>query len=205
MSMRASSRYVAAVERPAGSLRERAARYSTAQQRTIAAALELFADNGVGGTSLQMIADSVGVTKAAIYHQFKTKDSIMVAVSEVEMAHLEAALEAAETEGTSPAVRESLLSSVIDAAVERRRAVSTLQNDPVLVRLLTEHQPFARLWSRIFAVLLGGEQGPSGRVRAAALSAAIGGAVSHPLVRDLDDDTLRAELVSVTRRLLDER
>src|SRR5689334_14173118 len=48
--------------------------YRAAQQRIVDAAVPLFAEHGVGGTSLQMIADAVGVTKAAVYHQFKTKD-----------------------------------------------------------------------------------------------------------------------------------
>ena len=43
------------------------------------AALELFARNGVGGTSLRMIADELGVTKAAVYHQYNTKDEIIYA------------------------------------------------------------------------------------------------------------------------------
>jgi hypothetical protein len=34
---------------------------------------------GVGGTSLQMIADAIGVTKAAVYHQFNTNEEIVVA------------------------------------------------------------------------------------------------------------------------------
>src|SRR6266700_5080217 len=45
-----------------------------AKARIIAAASGLFAEHGVGGTSLQMIADAIGVTKAAVYHQFKAKD-----------------------------------------------------------------------------------------------------------------------------------
>ena len=45
------------------------------------AALALFADNGVSGTSLQMIADAVGITKAAVYHQFRTKEQIVLAVT----------------------------------------------------------------------------------------------------------------------------
>ena len=53
-------------------LRERAARYSSAQRRTIDAALELFADHGVAGTSFQMGAAAVGGSKAAIYHQFRS-------------------------------------------------------------------------------------------------------------------------------------
>ena len=43
-----------------------------------------------------MIADAIGVTKAAIYHQFKTKDEIVLAAIEVELAKLETALDAAE-------------------------------------------------------------------------------------------------------------
>ncbi len=37
-----------------------------------------------------MIADAIGVTKAAVYHQFKTKEEIVVAAVEVELARLEA-------------------------------------------------------------------------------------------------------------------
>ena len=58
---------------------------SAAQARIISAALELFARNGVGGTSLQMIADSIGVTKAAVYHQYNTKDEIVLAAAEAEL------------------------------------------------------------------------------------------------------------------------
>src|SRR6516162_8882189 len=49
------------------------------QRRVVDAALRLFGDHGISGTSLQMIADEIGVTKAAVYHQFRTKDDIIVA------------------------------------------------------------------------------------------------------------------------------
>ena len=35
------------------------------------------------------------------------------------------------------------------------------------------------------------------------IAAAIGGAVMHPLVADLDDDTLRTELLRITRQFLE--
>ena len=54
-----------------------AIRYSAAQTRIIDATLPLFGDHGVSGTSLQMIADRLGVTKAAVHHQFPTKDEIV--------------------------------------------------------------------------------------------------------------------------------
>jgi AcrR family transcriptional regulator len=182
-------------------LRERAAQYSAAQRRTIAAALDLFADHGVGGTSLQMIADAVGVTKAAIYHQFPTKEAIVVGVLEVTLSPLETALEVAEGERKGLKSREALLRRLVDAAVDQRRAISTLQNDPTLVRLLGEYEPSRHLWARLFAVLLGHDLGDKERARAAALSAAIG-SVGHPFVADVDDDTLRAELLKLARGLI---
>ena len=82
-------------------------RTTAAQARIINAALELFARHGVGGTSLQMIADAVGVTKAAVYHQFNTKDEIILAAAEDELARLEAVVAAAERtfEERGPATR----------------------------------------------------------------------------------------------------
>jgi AcrR family transcriptional regulator len=178
-------------------------RYSAAQHRVVAAALDLFADHGVGGTSLQMIADALGVTKAAVYHQFKTKEAIVLAVAEVELSRLQVALDEAEAEHDPVHARAVLLGHVIDMAVERRRWVSALQGDPVIIRLLGEHPPFADLMTRVYALLLGEEAGPSVAVRTAILSAAIGGAVVHPLLQDLDDDTLRAELLAVARHLVE--
>lgn len=175
--------------------------YSAAQTRIINAALELFAAHGVGGTSLQMIADVIGVTKAAVYHQFKTKDEIVLAAAEVDMAKLEEVLDAAEAEAGRPQALDVLLTQLVDLAVEHRRMVSILQSDPVMVRLLDEHEPFRRQMDRLHRLLVGDHPSADERVLAAMLAAAIGGAVS-PLVVDLDDDTLRSNLLDLARRFL---
>lgn len=175
--------------------------FTAAQRRIIAAALQLFADHGVSGTSLQMIADVIGVTKAAVYHQFRTKEEIVLAVAEHEFHALEAAVEEAEAAGSVEEARQALMTSVISMAVERRRWVQSLQNDPVMIRLLATHQPLMDLLTRAYALLLGDEPATSDRVRIAVLSGAIGAAVVHPLVADLDDDTLRNELLVVADRL----
>lgn len=173
---------------------------SPAQERVLSAALELFADHGVSGTSLQMIADRIGVTKAAVYHQFKTKNEIVLAVAEREMASLQDALEVAEAQPSRQKAREMLLAAVIDMAVERRRWVRALQNDPVMIRLLAEHPPLAGLMARLYGLLLA-DSGPTARVRIAMMGATIGATVVHPLVADLDDETLRRELFQAARRL----
>ena len=176
---------------------------TAAQARTVAASLELFAQRGVGGTSLQMIADAIGVTKAAVYHQFKTKEAIVVAAVEFELGRLEAALDAAEAAPPGPGALEALLGQVIDLAVGRRRMVNTLLYDPVIVRLLAEHEPFMEFMDHLFGALLRGRDDVEARTRVAMVASAIGGAVTHPLVADLDDATLKAELLDLSLRFLD--
>lgn len=165
------------------------------------AALDLFAVHGVSGTSLQMIADAVGITKAAVYHQFRTKEQIVLAVTERELGRLSPALEAAEAQGDGAQARDALLVSVVEMAVRDRRLVRTLQFDPVVVRLLAEHEPLQRFMDRLYRVLLS-DAGLDGRIEAAMFSGAISSAVMHPLVADIDDDTLRTKLIDLSRRLL---
>ena len=184
-------------ERPLGGIHR-----TPAQRRILRAALELFADHGVSGTSLQMIADAVGVTKAAIYHKFKTKEEIVIAVAEMELATLEDALEAAEAQADGVGARKVLLTEVVGMAVERRRWVMALQNDPVMVRVLGEHKPLRDLITRLYAILLDESDDTEARISAALFSGAIAGTVINPLVDDIDDGTLRSVLIQLTARML---
>lgn len=150
---------------------------------------------------MQMIADEIGVTKAAVYHQFKTKEEIVIALTERELGGLEEALEAAEAEKSRPKARDRLLEGVIDLAVKRRGVASTLQFDPVIVRLLAEHEPFQRFIQRLYGVLIG-DAGDDARVTAAMLSGAIAVGVIHPLVAEIDDDNLRRRLLRLTQTIV---
>jgi AcrR family transcriptional regulator len=175
--------------------------HSPARTRVLDAALDLIATHGVSGTSLQMIADYVGITKAAVYHQFRTKEQIVIAVTERELGRLEPALEEAEAYDDRPQARDALLVSVIEMAVRDRRLVRTLQFDPVVVRLLAEHKPFQLFMDRLYRVLLS-DAGLDGRIEAAMFSGALSTAVMHPLVADIDDDTLLERVTDLSRRLL---
>ncbi|MEW6272179.1 MAG: TetR family transcriptional regulator [Thermodesulfobacteriota bacterium] len=179
--------------------------HTAAQAPVIEAALLLFAEHGVAGTSLQMIADAIGVTKAAVYHHYKTKDDIVLAVATVILTRLDAAVSAAEAERSRSRARELLVAGMIDLAVERRRVAGVLQRDPVMLRFLEEHEPFRRVMERVNRVLMGGASGRRARVQAAMVASAIAGAVVHPLVLDLDDDTLRAQLLEHATKLFPSR
>jgi len=175
---------------------------SAAKGRIISAALDLFARNGVGGTSLQMIADNIGVTKAAVYHQYNTKDEIVLAAAEAELARLEAIVGAAEAESSRARARRTLVAGMIDLAVAHRHTVSTILNDPVITRTFTEHNSFREVMDRMSCVLFGDDFGHEARVSTAMFTAAISGTVMHPLVAGLDDETLRSQLERLARRLL---
>jgi AcrR family transcriptional regulator len=54
------------------------ARQEVSRQQILQAAKELFAVQGVRSTSLAQIADALGITKAALYHYFGSKQEIAV-------------------------------------------------------------------------------------------------------------------------------
>ncbi len=190
----------AATTSPLGS-----ASYTAAQSRIIETALVLFAEHGIGGTSLQMIADAIGVTKAAVYHQYNAKEEIILAVAQVVLARLEVAVIAAEAERSRSRARDVLIGHMIDLAVESRRMASILQRDPIMLRFLEEHAPFRRVMERVNRVLMGGPPDSRARVQAAMVASAIAGAVIHPLVLDLDDESLHSQLLKQVRKLLPPR
>jgi AcrR family transcriptional regulator len=173
------------------------------QIRLLGTALDLFAEHGVGATSYQMIADRLGVTKAAIYHKFKTKEELVIAVAEMELAKLEDAIQQAEEENGSTHAREVLLARVVDHAVEHRRAAHILQFDPVVVRLLSRHRPFQLFLERLYSALAPGARDPATDVQVAMVLSTISGTVTHPLAANVDDHALRSQLRYRARLLLD--
>jgi AcrR family transcriptional regulator len=149
-----------------------------------------------------MIADEIGVTKAAVYHQYNTKEEIIRAVANAEFDRLESVLEAAEAESSPLRAREAAIIGIVDLAVERRRQVSTILNDPIIGRLFAKDKRPVRVLDRLNSLLMGPAAGPESQVATVMLCAAISGAVMHPLVVGRDDDTLRTQLLHLARRFL---
>jgi AcrR family transcriptional regulator len=149
-----------------------------------------------------MIADEIGVTKAAVYHQYKTKDEIVLAAAESELGRLEAVVEVAEGESSPKRARDSLIAGIVDLAIDRGRSASTILSDPVIVGFFADHAAFRDVMQRLRHILVGDDTAPETRIRTAMLIAAISGAIMHPFVADLDDDVVRAELLRLARRFL---
>jgi AcrR family transcriptional regulator len=72
-------------------------------------ALELFTDHGYEATSLREIAERLGVTKAALYYHFKTKEDIVASLMEDRVAELEALTTWARTQPRTAAGRMAIV------------------------------------------------------------------------------------------------
>ncbi|WP_433307237.1 TetR/AcrR family transcriptional regulator [Actinoplanes sp. CA-030573] len=178
-----------------------APRPGTARERLLAAALDLFAEHGVTGTSLQMIADRLGVTKAAVYHQFQSKDDIVVAVIDPAMDRLGEIAAHAEAQRGPAARREAVLAGVVQLVVDFRKVATTLSFDPVVMRLVRAH-PGLRSLQRVRRLLGGTAPDPGSRVRMAVLSGGLIMAGADPAVAGLDDEDFRDHLLAAGRRIL---
>jgi AcrR family transcriptional regulator len=169
--------------------------------RLIEAAVGLFTRHSYAGTSLQMIADELRFTKAAIYHHFRTREQLLAAVLEPMLNELRTVIESAETRRTSHARAERMLSGYAGLAVRNRGLVAVLAADPSVATVLTERAEWGDLIMRQLALLADVDPGPGGEVKAAMVFAGMAGAVG-PTGANLDDDVLREHLVDAGRRTL---
>src|SRR2546421_4973905 len=72
-------------------------------------ALELFTEHGYEATSLREIAERLGVTKAALYYHFRTKDDIVASFMEDRAAGLEDIVTWARAQPRNDATRREVL------------------------------------------------------------------------------------------------
>jgi AcrR family transcriptional regulator len=170
------------------------------RQRLIEAAVDLFTTHSFAGTSLQMIADELGFTKAAIYHHFRTREQLLDAVVGPILEQLAIAIDAAEQLRGVHARADYILTSYAQLAVDNR-VVAVLAADPAVAEMLRTRREWDELIERQMALLADVEPGPAGKVKAAVVLAGIAGA-SGPTFVALDRDALREHLVDAGRRAL---
>ncbi len=168
-----------------------------ARRRVLDAALALFAEHGVNGTSLQAIADALGVTKAAVFHQFRSKDEIVLAVLGDVAAQLWQVVEGAEAAPRRAEQVAHVWGGLVDVVVDHGLATAVLRGDPAVVALLATDEGLADLVGRLTALLLGPAPGTRQRVLVSVLANGLLQARHDPALADLPDDVLREELRAV--------
>lgn len=93
---------------------------SPMEERIIASAVELFAEQGFDATTVQQVVDRAEVTKGALYHYFDAKDDLLYAIYHALIGTQNAALDeiAARGMGAADTVR-AVLVNVVRTTVER--------------------------------------------------------------------------------------
>jgi len=172
------------------------------RERVLDAALELFGEHGVGGTSLQMIADRLGVTKAAVYYLFPAKEDIVVAVLQPLFDQLSGVVEAARNEPARRRRFDLLLEGMVDLVLDHRLVTAALQGDPGVAEIMRQQPQMIEQITGFSALLLGPEPDLAAQIQASLFGGGLMIIGSDPLLRDVDRTTLRHELLAGGRRLL---
>jgi AcrR family transcriptional regulator len=165
----------------------------------VATALRLFAERGYAGTSLQQIADEMGLTKAAVYYHYRTKSDIL---REIVVPSFEAMAVVVERAAAASSRSERLsivVTGVVDSLIAHRGQHNIVQSDPGIADAMGDMCDFEALLDRAAVVLYGEEPGVEER---AAVSIAAGIGKTLPRMAEVPDDVLRESLIRACTRLL---
>ncbi len=171
------------------------------RQRILTEALDLFAEQGVEGTPLQHIADRLGVTKAALYYHFKSKDDLVAALIEPVFDDMETWLGEVEATGRlSFAARSNRLEEYLDFLLDRRRILGFITRDLAVLAHPLVTRRAGPLQARLDALLLGGDLDPADRILATVMLTGMQGAIAAH--GDQDAEMLRETILGASRVLL---
>jgi len=169
--------------------------------RLVDAAVRLITRHGFAGTSLQMIADELGFTKAAIYYHFRTREQLLGAVVEPFLSELQTVIDDAERLRGVHARADHMVRGYAGLAVRNRALVSVLAGDPSVNEALKTRPEWAALIDRQMRLLTDVAPGPAGRVKAMMVFSGMS-AAAGPASDDIPVEELYAHLVDTSRRAL---
>jgi AcrR family transcriptional regulator len=183
---------------PVKGMSARAAQAERTRQQILETAQRLFTELGYDATSLQMIADEMGLTKAAVYYHFRAKSDILHAAMQPGIQRLEALLDDAAALRGRRARIEYLVNGFVDFLIRHRHYAVMASTDPAAKRdkLDTEAMTMRR---RALTLLFG--DNPTGAERLC-FNAMFFIPECLPDLADLTDDELREALQTTLLRML---
>ena len=169
-------------------------------------ALELFAEQGYEKTSLREIAERLGVTKAALYYHFKSKEDIVHSFTDDYFTEIDALLDWAKDQPRSDETRHAILDRYVGIVLAGSEVFRFLEQNRASVQTMEAgKERFARFRDRLDTLvdLLAGPEAPlRDRVRATAGVLSVGATCMFYLQQVDDPDKLRAIVLEIATDLI---
>ncbi len=185
-------------------LRERS-RDTRSQLRELA--LQLFAEQGYEQTSLREIAEKLGVTKAALYYYFKSKEDIVRSLVEDYYTGLDELIAWARTQPRDAATRAEIVNRYLDMVVNGTQVFRMLHQNQAAVSGLAAAKERGALFRERMDALIDVLTEPDGSLRAQVRAASCLVSISLGFMnfehRASSPDELRAALLDVALELVD--
>jgi AcrR family transcriptional regulator len=184
---------------PVRGLSTRALQAEQTRQQILETAQRLLTELGYEATSLQMIADEMGLTKAAVYYHFRAKSDILHAIMLPGIQRVKALLDEAEAMRGRRARIEHLVNGLVDFLIENRQWAIMASTDPAAAKHSRSDDESVAMRRRVLALFYG--ENPTGAQRVA-YHAALSIPESLPDLQDLTDDELSEALRTTMLRTL---
>ncbi|MBO0820060.1 MAG: TetR/AcrR family transcriptional regulator [Nocardiopsaceae bacterium] len=104
------------------------------RQRIQQVALELFAEQGYERTSLREIAERLGVTKAALYYHFKSKEDIVASFTEDYFTQLDQLVAWAKEQPRTAATAQEVFDRYIGIVMDGREVFRFMERNQAMLR-----------------------------------------------------------------------
>jgi AcrR family transcriptional regulator len=178
---------------------------ASTRQRIQTVALELFTEQGYEKTSLREIAERLGVTKAALYYHFKSKDDIVNSLVEDRLDRLDELIKWGRDQPATAATRRALLRAYADQFFvnERHSVMRFFEQNQTVVKRLTTGQMMRERILTLADILAGPDSAPAAQLRAALALFAVHSSWFAVRAGDLPADERRRLALEVAYELLD--
>jgi AcrR family transcriptional regulator len=168
------------------------------------AAIELFARHGYERTSLREIAEQLGMTKAALYYHYPSKQSLLLAIIEPLIAEWKTAADKAETMAHNTSSVRQVLGECLDVLLRHRAIAGMFSRDaPAVFEAIGRmYEDIVDVHQRLHTWLAGPTPSGADRVRAFAATEVLGTALAGIDFADTSDEELRAILLDAASAVL---
>lgn len=160
-------------------------------------ALDLFAQHGYEKTALREIAERLGVTKAALYYHFKTKEDIVVSIVEDGAAKLDDLIAWATDQPQTVETRREIVRRYAELMLGQRKLMRFFQENQPAIRDLHIGETMKRRMAGLFELLTDKNAALADQVRARLSLFAINASMFAAQDLEASDDDIDAAALEV--------